>query len=88
MVTSDPWRVFWQGRAIGPFSPQQSRFLYLLLAFGRVANEVFEQHLRSNTAGKAVHVHMATLRTLLRAAQIPATITSLHGWGYELEMHE
>jgi hypothetical protein len=88
MVTSDPWRVFWQGRAIGPFAPQQMRFLFLLVRFGRVASEVFEQHLRANTAGKAIHVHMSHLRALLRAAQIPCELRAIHGWGYELEMFE
>jgi hypothetical protein len=86
MVTSEPWRVFWQGDIIGPFSPMQSRFLYLLLSFGRVAHGVLEMHLEPDTRSEATKVHMSTLRSLLRAARIPAKINAIHGWGYELEI--
>jgi DNA-binding response OmpR family regulator len=87
-VTSGPWRVFWKGRAVEAFSPMQTRYLFLLLRLGRVSHEALEFHLRLDSSPAAVKTHMSTLRSILRAASIPVTIQSIHGWGYELEMHE
>jgi hypothetical protein len=88
MVMSEPWRVFWHGKAVEHFEPMQVRFLYLLLSFGRVSLGALEMYVREDSCKKAVSQQITKLRAKLRAAQIPATILSLHGWGYELEIHE
>lgn len=88
MVTSEPWRVFWHGKAIVGATPMQCRFLYLLLARESVPHSSFEMMTRADDGRDVLKVHMVHLRKLLRFERIGFEIENIYGWGYRLVERE
>lgn len=86
MVMSEPWRVFWEGRAMAGLAPMPIRFLFMLLRSptGEVSLGSFEMFLREDTGPISTKVHISRVRGWLRAARLPFEIQSIHGWGYRL----
>lgn len=86
LAMSEPWRVFWEGRAMTGLAPMPIRFLFMLLRSptGEVALGSFDIFLRDNAAPISTKVHISRVRSWLRAGQLPFDIQSIHGWGYRL----
>lgn len=84
LVTSEPWRIYWQGKAIERVPAMQVRLLYVLVRRGEATISALDMLLREDATPQALRVHILRLRRLLRVEGIPLEIENIHGWGYRL----
>lgn len=84
----NPPRLLWDGQPIPGTFPAQARLMASLIRCGQMETGDLAMLLRDDTQNNAVAVHFSKLRHAFAAANIPAQIKSIFGWGYRLVMEE
>lgn len=88
IVRAHPYEAFWRGRKL-QITPTRARILILLMQLGRAsAGALIAVLPGEDSAEGALKAHITYLRRSFEMAGVPAAISPVWGWGYELLWRE